>query len=294
MIVCPECSEVVKENVDECSGCGWKAMNIGNVKDFLNNTQRSDQTEQDYNKNYEKLAEKNIIQSNIDRAFLKKQAENLAEYIGPFNDKNVCEIGVGQGFLCDIILSQSPQKFCAVDVAISYLKNLENRNNLNLFLANAETLPFKNEFDVVVSTDVMEHVLNVGSFLYCVNRSLKIRGRTAIRVPYKEGLLNYSPHKGYGHQFGHMRSFNKEILEIYFEQAGFKVISFNLDGYSPYMPGKWASKSNIGKSLIVALHQYVNKKMNHWSEVSDLPRIIKRILLKPVEIVVVAEKIKDA
>lgn len=290
---CPECYGDIAENSDTCDTCDWNEEKIGLVRDFLTRDQRADQLHQDYNKNYEDLAKTNIVESNIDRNFLNLQAKNLHRYIGSCKGLRVCEIGVGQGFLCDTILSQSPERFVGIDVALSYLQNLENRNGVELFLANAETLPFENEFDLIVSTDVMEHVLNVGSYLYCINKALVKGGRAAIRVPYREGLLNYSPHFGYQHQFGHLRSFNKDILRTSLEQAGFRLNEFHLDGYSPYMPKKWAMDYTFGRVLISVLHKYVQRSMSHWSEVNNLPSSIKTLLLRPVEIVVIAEKISE-
>src|SRR3546814_3997416 len=45
----------------------------------------------------------------------------------------------------------------------------------------------------------------------------------------------------------YLRSFNKDILKIYFEQAGFRITASHLDGYSPYMPRDWVMKSVVGQ-----------------------------------------------
>src|SRR3546814_13552314 len=101
----------------------------------------------------------------------------------------------------------------------------------------------------------MEHVLNVGSYLYCINRALVMGGRDAVRVPYREGLLTYSPHRGYGHQYGHLRSINKDILKIYFEQEEFRINASHLAGYSSYLPREWVVNSEVGRLI----HTYVTK-----------------------------------
>lgn len=294
MQICPNCLTASSTaEILRCASCDWQAREVNGVRDFLSNAQREDKTLQDYTANYEDLAKKNIVESNIDRTFLSRQAENLATYIGDVSGASICEIGIGQGFLCDALLRKGARRIVAVDVAISYLARFVDAPKVEPYLANAESLPFGNEFDLIVSTDVMEHVLNVGSYLYCINRALVMGGRAAIRVPYREGLLNYSPHRGYGHQFGHLRSFNEDILRIYFEQAGFRVVAFHLDGYSPYMPRDRVMKSVVGRLLIMALHKYVKRNLRHWSDVIDLPRPIVRALLRPVEIVTIAEKIAD-
>lgn len=294
MQICPNCLRAsLTTEFPRCASCEWQARELNGVRDFLSNSQREDRTLQDYTGNYEGLAKKNLVESNIDRTFLSRQARNLAVYVGEVSGASICEIGIGQGFLCDALLRNGAGRIVAVDVAISYLARFVSTPKVEPYLANAESLPFENEFDLIVSTDVMEHVLNVGSYLYCINRALVMGGRAAVRVPYREGLLNYSPHRGYGHQFGHLRSFNEDILKIYFKQAGFRVTAFHLDGYSPYMPRDWVMKSAIGRRMITALHQHVDRNLNHWSDVIDVPKPIVRSLLRPVEIVTIAEKIAD-
>jgi hypothetical protein len=61
-------------------------------------------------------------------------------------------------------------------------------------LTNAGDLPFAEAFDIVTATDIMEHVLNVGSFISSLNGALVVGGDAYVRVPYPEDLLPYSPH----------------------------------------------------------------------------------------------------
>ena len=294
MMVCPNClAHTLRKDEEVCPSCGWRRGIVDGVLDFLSNEQRKNQTLQDYTDNYEQLAQTNLKKSNIDRTFLARQARNLAEYLGDVRGISACEIGIGQGFLCQELIRLGVDRIAAIDVAISFLKRFVDDPKINVYLANAETLPFENEFDLIVSTNVMEHVLNVGSFLYCINRALVMKGRVAIRVPYREGLLSYSPHTGYDHKFGHLRSFNKDILRINLKQAGFRISAFHLDGFSPQTPRKWAMETRIGRAAVRWLQRYANRNLKHWSDVVDLPKPILLGLLRPVEIVVVAEKVVD-
>jgi SAM-dependent methyltransferase len=293
MRICPNCQSALAGVATACVACGWSARRLDGVLDFLSQHQRDDETLRAYNQNYEQLAKDNIKRSNIDRTFLRRQARNLADYVGDVKGLRVCEIGIGQGFLCEELLKRGAAQITAVDVAISFLQRFVGTPKVETYLANAETLPFRRAFDLIVSTDVLEHVLNAGSFLYCVNRALVDGGRVAIRVPYREGLLGYSPLRGYGHQFGHMRSFNKDILYIYLRQAGFRALHLRLDGFSPQMPRDWAMRTQVGRGLVHYLQKYVNGRLAHWSDVIDLPKPVVFALLRPVEAVVVAEKIAD-
>jgi SAM-dependent methyltransferase len=236
------------------------------------------------------LAVKNLESSNIDRRFLRNQARNLTKYVGAFEGRLVCDVGIGQGFLCDEVLRLGAKHVTAVDVSHSYLKRFAGSSQVTPYLANAENLPFKEHFDILVSTDVMEHVLNVGSFLYCVNRALKRGGVAAIRVPYREPLLHYSPHMGYPYAFGHLRSFNKDILRIYMEQAGFSIQSFHLDGFSPGSPQPFLYNSDRRKAFYHKLLRVMNRFLEDPSDATLWNEHLARLIMRPAELVVIAKK----
>lgn len=177
MLICPNCgSETLTLHVNQCSDYGWSRVEEDGIQNFLTDQERSSAIANRYAKNYESLAVQNLKESNIDRRFLRNQSKNITKYVHSFEGRLVCDVGTGQGFLCDEVLRLGAKHVSAADVSHSYLKRFVGTNKVRPYLANAENLPFKDHFDILVSTDVMEHVLNVGSFLYCVNRALKLRG----------------------------------------------------------------------------------------------------------------------
>lgn len=294
MMICPNCSSSYLQNGGStCGSCGWKRRDIHGIGEYLSLSDRNSGMFDNYTENYEELAQKNLEQSNIDRRFLHNQAKNLAKYLGLLDGKYVCDIGIGQGFLCDELLKAGVEKIAAIDVAISFLMKFADSDQVMPYLANAESLPFKDEFDVITSTDVMEHVLNVGSFLYCVNRALKMRGLAAIRVPYREGLLEYSPHRNYKHEFGHMRSFNKDILRTYMKQAGFEVIAFHLDGFSLGTPHPWLYSTPKRKEWYHKFYAYWDMRLEHPADAALMNPKFAGMFMRPVEIVVVGEKTRE-
>lgn len=294
MIICPNCStETFKAGQTNCASCSWEYREHDGLSDFFTTSDRENFMVEKYIDTYENLAKKNLENSNIDRRFLKNQAANLAKYISPIEGKYACDVGIGQGFLCDELLKRGVKKLAAIDVSSTYLRRFQNNDRVTPYLANAESLPFKDEFDLLVSTDVMEHVINVGSFLYSVNRSLKVGGMFAVRVPYREGLLNYSPHCGYNHDFGHLRSFNKDILRIYLGQAGFKVKSFHLDGFSAGTPHPYLYDSYRKKVIYNKIATFINTHLEHPADATLMNPYLARLVMKPVEIVAVAIKTRN-
>lgn len=294
MFLCPNCGmESFGEKEAVCVSCGWSLFVEEGVLNYLANHERESDLSRRYAENYESLAIKNLESSNISQRFLKNQAKNLAKYVGDLATGFICDVGIGQGFLCDELLRAGAQHVWAVDISRSYLKRFVENPRVSSVLANAENLPFKNHFDLVVSTDVMEHVLNVGSFLFSVNRALKIGGVAAIRVPYKEPLLNYSPKLGYSHTFGHLRSFDRAILKLYMEQAGFTVSKFHLDGFSPGTPQPYFYNSDRRKALYHRLLHVMNKYLEDPADATLWNSRLARLIMRPAEIVVVAKKVKS-
>src|SRR3546814_6909205 len=75
MQICPNClTASLTTEFRRCASCEWQARELNGVRDFLSNSQREDRTLQDYAANYEELAKKKIVESNIDRTFLTRQA----------------------------------------------------------------------------------------------------------------------------------------------------------------------------------------------------------------------------
>lgn len=90
-----------------------------------------------------------------------------------FKGKRVLEIGCGHGERCFEILSLGAEYVVGLDLsehsineARSRLKNTPefNENTISFFLGELETLPDRN-FDVIVSEDTFEHIMNVPQVL---------------------------------------------------------------------------------------------------------------------------------
>jgi len=96
---------------------------------------------------------------------------------------NFLEIGPGYGRVMLEI-----QKFSAItglEIDEDLLAILRKRN-LNVIQGQAENMPFKNEsFDVVISEEVLEHIVNQKQFIDEISRVLKPGGVAIITTPHK-------------------------------------------------------------------------------------------------------------
>jgi SAM-dependent methyltransferase len=167
-------------------------------------------------------------------------------------------------------------------------------------LADAEYLPFKEEFDIIVSSDVIEHVLNVGSFLDCVYHALKPGGRFIVRTPYKENIMGKSAHrKSAPQELGHLRNFNKSLLKMILEDAQFKVKKIRYDGSRLGNIYRWVEKIAILKMLHASARSFIRKSRNRRGVIendrstdADLLQKIYKASLYPREIIIAATKLR--
>lgn len=152
-------------------------------------------------------------------------------------------------------------------------------------LANAENLPFKEEFDVVVASDIMEHVLSPIDFLLSANMSLKPGGLLLLRVPFEENMLQYSRLLGAKYKFAHLRNFSKRNLTLILQQAGYQIKNIHYDGYSIHQV---RNLFNMKEKIVEILQKFYSEE----SYINQIPNWIGRILMKPLEVAVLVKKKK--
>jgi ubiquinone/menaquinone biosynthesis C-methylase UbiE len=124
----------------------------------------------------------------------------------------ILDIGVGLGRILSRIETKV-EKF-GVDISMRYLKEAHNKG-INVCLSKIEELPYQdNFFDMVVSTDVLEHVFDLHTCISQIMRVLKPGGIVIVRVPFREDLTAYLSYDKY--KFVHVRSFDEASLLLSF------------------------------------------------------------------------------
>ncbi len=287
MLICPSCRDELGTD-NACSSCSWVVANIDGLKNFLG--EKTSDFFKQYIKNYDQIANDDLNQSIQPKEYLVNQAEHLLSHLSLNHADNICDIGGGQGFLVTELKKRGFSKLTIVDIAIPYLKIL--KKDYNCVIADAEHLPFKNEFDVIFSTDVLEHVINIGSFLYSVNNALVDNGKFIVRVPLEENLMQYSKHLGCPYDFVHLRTFTKELLRKTLEDAGFEIERFSYDSYWTYAKKNYLSRFGFLNKYIAYIIYRLFSKASYVTSNTFFTRLMCRIFLKPIEIICVAKKVK--
>ncbi|MCM8787819.1 MAG: class I SAM-dependent methyltransferase [Candidatus Omnitrophica bacterium] len=131
-----------------------------------------------------------------------------------------CNIGDGT-----IILASRAKKIFAFDIdstAIEYANKYFKTENIYYFVKDACNLDFKDKtFDVVVSLEVIEHLLEQDKFLYELKRVLKDDGIAIISTPNKKIIKI----EGSSSNPTHLKELNypefKRLLKKYFKKIDF-------------------------------------------------------------------------
>jgi SAM-dependent methyltransferase len=104
-----------------------------------------------------------------------------------------------------------------MDVSIEYLK-IAAKKSIKVCMSLVEDMPYKEGvFDMVVCTDVLEHVLDVNLAIKKILSVIKQNGYLIVRVPYKEDLTPYLD-PTYPFIFSHLRNFDENSLRLIFEK----------------------------------------------------------------------------
>ena len=217
----------------DCNQCGWKLETTEGVPVLLSNADRSSPTFRDYSANYDRIANDDLAASIQPPAYLALQAETLFSYLPHLTGRRVCELGIGQGLLFEKLFAARPASLTGIDISLAYLRRHASQAGpgLSLALANAENMPYADEFDVMIASEILEHVLNVGDLLISLHRSLAQGGRLFVRVPYKEDLRQYARQNGCPYPFVHLRSFTRSSLVDLLRHAGFRARRLRYDGH---------------------------------------------------------------
>jgi 2-polyprenyl-3-methyl-5-hydroxy-6-metoxy-1,4-benzoquinol methylase len=234
MLLCPDCLSSLPE-LGTCPSCGWQPEFREGIPILLSPTDRESPAFAAYSDNYDRIAEDDLSESIQPVRYLEVQAESLWSYLGNVAGRDVCELGIGRGLLLDRLMASDANTVTGIDISLPYLARYaeaagESAGRLRLAVANAELLPYAEAFDLVVASEILEHVFNAGDFLISLHRSLRPGGRTLVRVPYKEDLRQYARQNGCKYAFVHLRTFTRDSLESMMSRAGFKPVRMYFDG----------------------------------------------------------------
>lgn len=292
MIICPSCSGALPSTLI-CTACKWRAQYREGLPVLVSETDLRDDINRLFTEDYDQIAKRDLAGNVMDERYIQNLAANFCSVIDIRPGAEVCDVGSGKGYLVRRMLDRGAAVVTAVDISLPYLVRLVGQPGVSPVLANAEALPFADHFDVVVATDVLEHVLNVGSFLYSMNRALRVNGNFYVRVPFRENLLQYSPHFGCPSRFGHLRTYDRLLLRQALEETGFVVERVWYDGYVPGF-ARWIwLRGPLRRRSYQWFEDRLARRGGNWADVTRRPHRVYPIFLRPTVIIAAARKVKS-
>ena len=199
-------------------------------------------------------------------------------------DKNskILEIGCSGGVLIRSLKEHGFNNVYGIDISKDAVKVCKNKNIKNVFVMDGAKLKFHNEmFDVVITSDTLEHIKDENSALSEWNRVLKPGGKLIIFVPAFNFL--WCSIDDINH---HYRRYSKSALLNALKRSNFRIDRSSYWNFSLFTPVSLArlydrfflknKKSNkdelygvspIANKLLIKLLKFENSLLT----ISDLP-----------------------
>lgn len=201
---CPNCRGALVWNDGElwCSACRAAYPLVDGIPMLLPSYPDADRRDA-YRRNYERIAEDDLLDP-IVRDRFELMHRLLIDFIGDVRDKAVLDIGSAHGSYLSVL---DARMRVAVDLALPYLKDLSADSRILRVCGDAEYLPVRPDlFDVVVISDVLEHLLAPESLVALLATGLSPNARIIVHVPWQESLKQYDDAP---YEFVHLRSFDE-------------------------------------------------------------------------------------
>lgn len=143
-----------------------------------------------------------VYMSDSDNEFIRQSRERIDWICAQTNGNTVLDVGCSQG-ITSLLLGRKGKKVLGLDIeedSILFANNVlaqENddvKQSVQFKIGDYLTYPFENQqFDSIVMTEILEHIVDITPFLKKTESLLKDEGNVIVTVPF--GINDFWDHK---------------------------------------------------------------------------------------------------
>ena len=166
----------------------------------------------------------------------KKREHNILSLLQKVKGKNILDIGCSTGYFGQN-LEKMGAKVTGIDISKIAIKKAKNViSNAIVVDLNQDKLPFnKKTFDIVIASEVIEHLIKPTHVLKEIERVLKSDGYFVVTTPnfmywgnrlkFLKGQFRYTQSGMFDE--GHVHFYSYQTLQEDLIQSGFNIIGYN-------------------------------------------------------------------
>jgi 2-polyprenyl-6-hydroxyphenyl methylase/3-demethylubiquinone-9 3-methyltransferase len=171
----------------------------------------------------------------------------ILKLVEQWKPRRLLDYGCGNGALCRCLKSHGVEKVIGMDPSETGINQAKNAaQDINFYNHSVyDRLPSEHEavYDMVVSTEVVEHLYAPRALPQRLNQALRPGGIAIVTTPYHGYwknlaicLLNkWDSHHTVFWDHGHIKFWSKATLQKLFQDEGFEFLSFQGLGRLPYL-----------------------------------------------------------
>jgi 2-polyprenyl-3-methyl-5-hydroxy-6-metoxy-1,4-benzoquinol methylase len=166
----------------------------------------------------------------------RHRRRHVFSFLDGLRFETLLDVGCGDGALLRMLHARYPKvRYTGVDLSsVVVEQNRAALPQMQFAVANVAVDPLPGPFDVVVCTEVIEHLDDPGRSLATIAAATRPGGHAVITTP--TGVVHATER-----HFGHTRHLTRTELALLADAAGFDVVENRSWGFPMYAFTKWAT-----------------------------------------------------
>jgi SAM-dependent methyltransferase len=182
----------------------------------------------------EKDFEKKYHDVEIEHWWFKSRREYLLDLLkNEPKESKILDIGCSSGiFLKDLeSIGFDINNLFGIDISENAIANCKSNGVTNSFVMDAQNIYLKEDFDIIVASDCLEHLKDDAQAVKNWNSLLKIGGKMFVFVPAFQSLWSYHDEINM-----HYRRYTKKELNLKLEFENLEIIKSSYWNFSLFIP----------------------------------------------------------